>query len=106
MVGFTHDLIEQHCLDLQFVEGAQVRRAKDGFLWVNTTEDVHSRLLHHREQLLIVTGPPHVPDVLPLEAQPLASLGGFDRAVGAGADAVKQQHTVDIDDGQAAGRAV
>mmetsp|Transcript_3001 Transcript_3001/g.9056 ORF Transcript_3001/g.9056 Transcript_3001/m.9056 type:complete len:321 (-) Transcript_3001:1262-2224(-) len=106
-----NDLVNQHTLDLQVPEGADVCIGQDRLLGQQSSDDVHPSLLHDGEEVGVVAGPAHVPDILALKLQ-LCSDSSFSarflvglpdqHARGAPAldlDVIEGQHAVDVDDG-------
>mmetsp|Transcript_83069 Transcript_83069/g.144247 ORF Transcript_83069/g.144247 Transcript_83069/m.144247 type:complete len:228 (-) Transcript_83069:1939-2622(-) len=67
-------LVNENALDLEVLKCADVCVRQHRLLGLEATNDVHARLLHDGEEIGIVAGPAHIPDILALEFQLCACL--------------------------------
>mmetsp|Transcript_85934 Transcript_85934/g.136523 ORF Transcript_85934/g.136523 Transcript_85934/m.136523 type:complete len:240 (-) Transcript_85934:1007-1726(-) len=98
-------LINEHALDLEVFEGADICVGQNWLLRLQASHYVHTGLLHNGKEVRIVRGPAHVPAILPLKVQLLSRtiLWGHrfhipEAAVGFHLNVEEQKNPIDVND--------
>mmetsp|Transcript_3629 Transcript_3629/g.8423 ORF Transcript_3629/g.8423 Transcript_3629/m.8423 type:complete len:265 (-) Transcript_3629:495-1289(-) len=104
VLRILNHLVNEDTLNLKIFESTDVRIGQHRLLRLEPSDDIHPRFLHDGEQVGVVTGPSHVPDIFSLEVQllarPILLLLRFGRlaeeAVADDLDVEQQEDSVDV----------